>query len=116
MAFADDTASLSPTVVTATRSEAKSFDLPVSIDVVDQETLHDAKIGANISEVSQRIPGVVINNRNNYAQELAVSSRGFGARSAFGVKGVRLYIDGIPLNTPDGQGQSVHNFRQCSTT
>ena len=83
MAFADDTASLSPTVVTATRSEAKSFDLPVSIDVVDQETLHDAKIGANISEVSQRIPGVVINNRNNYAQELAVSSRGFGARSAF---------------------------------
>ena len=106
MAFADDTASLSPTVVTATRSEAKSFDLPVSIDVVDQETLHDAKIGANISEVSQRIPGVVINNRNNYAQELAVSSRGFGARSAFGVKGVRLYIDGIPLNTPDGQGQS----------
>ena len=104
--FADDISSLSPTVVTATRSEAKSFDLPVSIDVVDQETLHDAKVGASISEVSQRIPGVVINNRNNYAQELAVSSRGFGARSAFGVKGVRLYIDGIPLNTPDGQGQS----------
>jgi len=104
--FADDITSLSPTVVTATRSEAKSFDLPVSIDVVGQETLHDAKVGASISEVSQRIPGVVINNRNNYAQELAVSSRGFGARSAFGVKGVRLYIDGIPLNTPDGQGQS----------
>ena len=104
--FADDISSLSPTVVTATRSEAKSFDLPVSIDVVDQETLHDAKVGASISEVSQRIPGVVINNRNNYAQELAISSRGFGARSAFGVKGVRLYIDGIPLNTPDGQGQS----------
>ena len=105
-AFADDLTTLSPTVVTATRSEAKSFDLPVSIDVVSQETLHDAKVGASISEVSQRIPGVVINNRNNYAQELAVSSRGFGARSAFGVKGVRLYIDGIPLNTPDGQGQS----------
>ena len=105
-AFADDLTTLSPTVVTATRSEAKSFDLPVSIDVVGQETLHDAKVGASISEVSQRIPGVVINNRNNYAQELAISSRGFGARSAFGVKGVRLYIDGIPLNTPDGQGQS----------
>ena len=62
--FAADITTLSPTVVTATRTEAKSFDLPVSIDVIDQEILKDAKVGANISEVSQRIPGVVINNRN----------------------------------------------------
>jgi iron complex outermembrane receptor protein len=105
-AFADDITTLSPTVVTATKMEAKSFDLPVSIDVVGKDVLQDGKVGASISEVSQRIPGVVINNRNNYAQELAISSRGFGARSAFGVKGVRLYIDGIPLNTADGQGAS----------
>lgn len=104
--FADDVTTLSPTVVTATKTEAKSFDLPVSIDVVGKDVLQDGKVGASISEVSQRIPGVVINNRNNYAQELAISSRGFGARSAFGVKGVRLYVDGIPLNTPDGQGAS----------
>ena len=104
--FADDITTLSPTVVTATKTEAKSFDLPVSIDVVGKDVLQDGKVGASISEVSQRIPGVVINNRNNYAQELAISSRGFGARSAFGVKGVRLYIDGIPLNTADGQGAS----------
>jgi iron complex outermembrane receptor protein len=104
--FAADITTLSPTVVTATKTEAKSFDLPVSIDVVGKDVLQDGKVGASISEVSQRIPGVVINNRNNYAQELAISSRGFGARSAFGVKGVRLYIDGIPLNTPDGQGAS----------
>lgn len=104
--FAADITTLSPTVVTATKTEAKSFDLPVSIDVVGKDVLQDSKVGASISEVSQRIPGVVINNRNNYAQELAISSRGFGARSAFGVKGVRLYIDGIPLNTADGQGAS----------
>ena len=105
-AFAGDITTLSPTVVTATKTEANSFDLPVSIDVVGKDVLQDGKVGASISEVSQRIPGVVINNRNNYAQELAISSRGFGARSAFGVKGVRLYIDGIPLNTADGQGAS----------
>ena len=105
-AFADDITTLSPTVVTATKTEAKSFDLPVSIDVVGKDILQDGKVGASISEISQRIPGVVVNNRNNYAQELAISSRGFGARSAFGVKGVRLYIDGIPLNTADGQGAS----------
>ena len=85
-AFAGDLTTLSPTVVTATKTEAKSFDLPVSIDVVGKDVLQDGKVGASISEVSQRIPGVVINNRNNYAQELAISSRGFGARSAFGVE------------------------------
>jgi len=104
-ALADDLKSLNPTVVTATRYETNSFDLPLSIDVIDTETIHDARVGANLSEVSPRIPGVVINNRNNYAQELAISTRGFGARSGFGVKGVRIYADGIPLSTPDGQGQ-----------
>ena len=96
---------LSPIVVTATRSAQNSFDLPVSIDAIDAETLHDGRVMANLSEVSARIPGVVINNRYNSAQELAISTRGFGARSLFGVKGVRIYADGIPLTTPDGQGQ-----------
>jgi iron complex outermembrane receptor protein len=52
------------------------------------------------------VPGVVINNRNNPAQDLAIQIRGFGARSAFGVRGVRLYADGIPMTMPDGQGQT----------
>jgi iron complex outermembrane receptor protein len=85
--------------------KTNSFDLPISIDVVDAETISDSRLQANLSEIAPRIPGVVINNRNNSAQELAVSSRGFGARSLFGVKGIRIYADGIPLTTPDGQGQ-----------
>lgn len=104
-AFAEINLNLNPVVVTATRSAQNSFDLPVSIDAIDSETIHDARLGANLSEVSPRIPGVVINNRYNSAQELAISTRGFGARSLFGVKGVRIYADGIPLTTPDGQGQ-----------
>ncbi len=104
-AFAEINLNLNPVVVTATRSAQSSFDLPVSIDAIDSETIHDARLGANLSEVSPRIPGVVINNRYNSAQELAISTRGFGARSVFGVKGVRIYADGIPLTTPDGQGQ-----------
>ena len=104
-AFAEINLNLNPVVVTATRSAQNSFDLPVSIDAIDSETIHDARLGANLSEVSPRIPGVVINNRYNSAQELSISTRGFGARSLFGVKGVRIYADGIPLTTPDGQGQ-----------
>ena len=105
-AFADDIRQLSPTVVTATRVETNSFDLPVSIDVTDKENISDAQLKVNISESSARVPGVVVNNRNNPAQDLAIQIRGFGARSAFGVRGVRLYADGIPMTMPDGQGQT----------
>lgn len=97
---------VSPVVVTATRIEQNSFDLPVSIDVVDAETIHDGQAQVNLSETSIRIPGVVVSNRSNYAQDLGISTRGFGARSAFGVRGVRLYADGIPMSMPDGQGQT----------
>jgi iron complex outermembrane receptor protein len=104
--FADDVRKLSPTVVTATRYETNSFDLPLSIDAVTGSEIRDARTGANLSEIAPRIPGVVINYRSTAAQELSISTRGFGARSQFGVKGIRIYADGIPLNSADGQGQA----------
>ncbi|EDH9360591.1 TonB-dependent siderophore receptor, partial [Salmonella enterica subsp. enterica serovar Enteritidis] len=51
------------------------------------------------------VPGLQVQNRQNYAQDLQISIRGFGSRSAFGVRGIRLYVDGIPATMPDGQGQ-----------
>jgi hypothetical protein len=54
----------------------------------------------------ERRAGLQIQNRQNYAQDLQISIRGFGARSTFGVRGVRLYVDGIPATLPDGQGQT----------
>jgi iron complex outermembrane receptor protein len=60
-----------------------------------------------MSESLNRIPGVVALNRQNYAQDLQISIRGFGARTQFGIRGVRLIIDGIPATIPDGQGQSA---------
>jgi len=105
-AFAEDIRELSPTVVTATRYETNSFDLPLSIDAVTGSEIRDARTGANLSEIAPRIPGVVINYRATAAQELSISTRGFGARSQFGVKGIRIYADGIPLNSADGQGQA----------
>lgn len=105
-AFAEDIRELTPTVVTATRYETNSFDLPLSIDAVTGSEIRDARTGANLSEIAPRIPGVVINYRATAAQELSISTRGFGARSQFGVKGIRIYADGIPLNSADGQGQA----------
>ena len=60
----------------------------------------------NLSETLKGVPGLQINNRENYAQDLQISMRGFGARSTFGVRGIRLYVDGIPATMPDGQGQT----------
>ncbi len=97
---------VAPIVVTGTRVEQNSFDLPMSIDVTDAEQIQEGQLKVNLSESSSRVPGVVINNRNNPAQDLAIQIRGFGARSAFGVRGVRLYADGIPMTMPDGQGQT----------
>jgi len=95
---------LSPVVVTGTRTEQNSFDLPMSINAITSDTLHNANQQVNISESAARIPGVVLNNRNHGAQEIAITSRGFGARSQFGVRGMRLYTDGMPLTMPDGLG------------
>ncbi len=94
-------------VVTGSRAEQASFDLPAAIDVVDAARIRDTQPRVNLSEALAAVPGVVVQNRQNYAQDLQISSRGFGARSAFGVRGVRLITDGIPATMPDGQGQAA---------
>jgi len=92
-------------VISASRTEQRSFDAPASIQSVDRFTIEAAGPQVNLSESLNRVPGLTILDRQNYAQDLQVSIRGFGARSAFGIRGIRLLIDGIPATTPDGQGQ-----------
>jgi iron complex outermembrane receptor protein len=92
-------------VVSASRVEHNSFDLPASIDVVDAARIREGQMRVNASEALVAVPGLVAQNRQNYAQDLQISSRGFGARSQFGVRGVRLISDGVPATMPDGQGQ-----------
>lgn len=98
---------LPATVVTATRTAAERQDVAASVDVVDGVSLRSMGPQVNLSEALQRVPGLVVLNRQNFAQDLQMSSRGFGARSAFGVRGIRLYADGIPATMPDGQGQTA---------
>jgi iron complex outermembrane receptor protein len=101
--------SLSPVVISVTRGvEQRAFDTPASVDVIDAATIRNGGPQVNLSEALARVPGVVALNRQNYAQDIQISSRGFGARSTFGVRGLRLYVDGIPATGPDGQGQVSH--------
>ncbi len=104
---AEAMAALPEVVVSATRTPEARRDVAASIDTVDAATLRQMGPQINLSEALQRVPGLGVLNRQNYAQDLQISSRGFGARSTFGVRGVRLYADGIPATMPDGQGQSA---------
>lgn len=92
-------------IVSGSRVEHSSFDFPAAIDVVDASRIQDSQLRVNVSEALSAVPGLVAQNRQNYAQDLQISSRGFGARSAFGVRGIRLISDGVPATMPDGQGQ-----------
>ncbi|HEY0562325.1 MAG TPA: TonB-dependent receptor [Methylophilus sp.] len=101
----EQTIQLAPIVVTGTRTEQNSFDLPIAIDVVNQEDIQAGQLQMTLSESLIRVPGITAQNRTQQAQDPQISSRGFGSRSSFGVRGVRVYVDGIPLTMPDGQGQ-----------
>ncbi len=96
---------LEPVVVTATRSEAAPFEVPASIDRIDGEALRAGRAQVNISEGLGQVPGLLARDRQNYAQDVQISVRGFGARASFGIRGVRVYVDDIPATLPDGQGQ-----------
>ena len=96
-----------PVVVTATRVGQPSLEIPAAIDRLYAEDLRTGRPQVNLSESLGRVPGIVVQNRQNYAQDLQISSRGFGARASFGVRGIRLIADGIPASMPDGQGQAA---------
>ena len=93
--------------VTTTRLPQAGYDLPAAIDSVDGRAIREDNPQVNLSESLNRVPGINVQNRQNYSQDLQVSSRGFGARATFGVRGVRLIADGIPATMPDGQGQAA---------
>ncbi len=107
-AATDDTpaTALSPVVVIGAVQPRSELDMPAAVGRVDATALHDGQPQISLAESLGRVPGITVRERNNYAQDLQIQSRGFGARSSFGVRGVQLRLDGIPVSAPDGQGQS----------
>ncbi|WP_228157020.1 TonB-dependent receptor [Acinetobacter sp. WCHAc060042] len=105
-AYAETTEYQLPIItVQAVHTDSELLSTSASIQKVQAATVQN-NANVNLSEVLQGVAGLQINNRENYAQDLQISMRGFGARSTFGVRGIRMYVDGIPATMPDGQGQS----------
>ncbi|MDV7588599.1 TonB-dependent receptor [Acinetobacter baumannii] len=100
-----DVAKLPTLHVEATHTDTGYLQTPASVFRIETPQV-DSSSQVNLTEVVKGIPSLQIRNRENYAQDLQLSMRGFGARSTFGVRGIRLYVDGIPATMPDGQGQT----------
>ena len=90
--------------VEATRVYKSIYDTPLAVSRVDKEDIQVGRQQIGIDESLVRVPGVFTQNRYNFAQDLRISIRGFGSRATFGIRGIKLFIDGIPATLPDGQG------------
>ncbi|NDH55296.1 MAG: TonB-dependent receptor, partial [Burkholderiaceae bacterium] len=99
---------LDEVVISVSGYEQKILDTAASVNVVTSSQIHNGQAEDNLSEPLNRVPGIFALNRQNYAQDLQISSRGFGANSTFGTRGIRLYVDNIPGTVADGQGQISH--------
>ena len=93
-------------VVTAAPTTVSELDTPAAVSVVNGDEMRQAAPRVNLSESLGAVPGLQVQNRQNYAKDLQLSIRGFGSRSTYGVRGLRIYVDGIPATMPDGQGQT----------
>jgi iron complex outermembrane receptor protein len=96
---------LAPTTVTVTRAERPLSQIPNAIQTVDRRDISRARPTWGLDEALVTVPGVYVANRYNFSQDQRISIRGFGARSAFAVRGIKILVDGIPQTLPDGQGQ-----------
>src|SRR5213594_3505202 len=96
---------LSPRTVSVTRAAVPLTQVPLAIQSVDRAQISRAKPTWGLDEALANVPGVFVANRYNFSQDQRISIRGFGARSAFAVRGIKILLDGIPQTLPDGQGQ-----------
>jgi iron complex outermembrane receptor protein len=102
----EDTLRAEPVVVTVTRAEEEALRAPLSISVVDTDDIQLGQRTLTFDEALSRVPGIFAQNRQNFSIGERLSIRGFGARAAFGIRGVKLILDGIPQTLADGQSVS----------
>jgi iron complex outermembrane receptor protein len=100
---ADEIEQLGDVTVTATRVEKSALKVPASVSTVGQDDIQLGRQLLGLDESLNGVPGLFFQDRYNFAQDLRIAIRGFGARSNFGIRGIRMYSDGIPMTTPDGQ-------------
>ncbi|MBA4072414.1 MAG: hypothetical protein C0497_11345 [Gemmatimonas sp.] len=106
---------LSQVVVSATRSDQELANVPASVSVVSQDIIQGAgRRNTNIEEALRTVPGLVIRDQLGGASRVTIAIRGAGSSNTFGVRSIRLLIDGIPKNNAGGSGQDLANLDMTS--
>ena len=100
-----DSIQLEEVIISVTKIKDSLVNTPFSVSIKSFSTFQKSAEQFNISEYIEDIPGIFISNDNNYAQDSRISIRGFGSRANFGIRGIKLIVDGVPETTPDGQSQ-----------
>ncbi len=96
--------SLGPIQINITRVGKNTIEIPAAVSTIGQDEIQLGSEQLGLDESLGRVPGLFMLNRYNFAQDLRASIRGFGARSSFGIRGIKIIVDGIPETLPDGQG------------
>lgn len=96
---------LPPLTVSASRTTLPLTKIPLAIHIVERDRISRGRPTWGLDEALAGVPGVYVANRYNFSQDQRISIRGFGSRSAFAVRGIKVLLDGIPQTLPDGQGQ-----------
>ena len=91
--------------VTITRTRSSLSTIGAAVTVIDSTAVHRGRIATGLDETLAFVPGVVVQNRWNYSGDERLAIRGFGARANFGLRGVKVLLDGVPQTLPDGQSQ-----------
>jgi len=92
-------------IVKSTKINANTKQIPLSVSIKNFRAEKNYNSQSSFSDFTRNTPGLFTSSSNNFSQDLRISIRGFGARSAFGIRGIKLIVDGIPETTPDGQSQ-----------
>lgn len=100
-----DSIQLEEVIISVTKIKDSLVNTPFSVSIKNFSTFQKSAEQFNISEYIEDVPGIFISNDNNYAQDSRISIRGFGSRANFGIRGIKLIVDGVPETTPDGQSQ-----------
>lgn len=96
---------LQPVTISATRTPTTDLNVPIAVSTLGKARFQNGQLQLTLNEALSGVPGLTLFNAENFAQDTRIAVRGFGARSAFGIRGVKLLVDGLPESTPDGQAQ-----------
>jgi len=88
-------------VVTAPRIDIPLSETPAATTVISAELLKSMPRAIGAEEALKAVPGIKIDNQAD-GERVHISIRGQGLLTERGIRGIKVLLDGLPLNDPTG--------------